>query len=87
MDENGRRGRAITRQVAQMETENALRDWAEEQLSEPLPPEIGEAVQAQYDQHIGKQMAQAEAEARRRDQAAEAAQEFIDEQTKKVNEL
>ena len=68
----------LHRQVAQLEAA------AEEQLSEPLPREVAEALQAQNDAHVGKQMAEAESRARRLDQADEAAQRFIDEE---VNEL
>jgi hypothetical protein len=74
LNSDGRLGRALSRQAAQLETENALRDWAEEQLNTPLAPEVADALQAQNDARVGRQMAEAESRARWRDTASEAAE-------------
>ena len=73
VDENGRMGRALSRQIARLEAENALQDFAEEQLSEPLAPAIADALQDQNDAHVARQIAEAQAAAKRADMADEAA--------------
>jgi hypothetical protein len=57
MTEDNRRGRVLSRQIDRMEEENALRDWAEERLSEELPREVADALQAANDESVGRQMA------------------------------
>jgi hypothetical protein len=74
MTEGGRRGRAISRQVTELERSAENQAWAEEQLSIPLRPEIADALEDQNAQRVGRQMAEAEARARWRDAASEAAQ-------------
>ena len=73
MTEDGRRGHVISRQIAELEREADQRDWVEEQLSTPLRPDIADALEDQNAQRVGRQMAEAEAAAKRRDQASEAA--------------
>ena len=75
MNSEGRRGRALNRQVAQLEAEAEQQAWAEEQLfSPPLAPEIAEALQAANEESVGRQMAEAEVRARWLDSATEAAE-------------
>jgi hypothetical protein len=45
MTEDGRRGRKLTRQVAELEREAEHRDWFEEQLSTALRPDIADALE------------------------------------------
>lgn len=73
MDENGRMGRALHRQVARLEAAAEEQEWAEEQLSEPVAPAIAEALQAANEESVGRQIAEARAAASRRDMADEAA--------------
>ena len=40
VNSDGRLGRVLSRQIDRMEEENALRDYAEEQLSAPLAPRL-----------------------------------------------
>ena len=74
MTESGQRGRALSRQVAELEREADQRDWLEEQLSTPLRPDIAAAVEDQNAQRVGRQMAEAETRARWIDAASEAAE-------------
>ena len=74
MTEDGRRGRKLTRQVAELEREAEHRDWVEEQLSTPLRPDIADALEDQNAQRVGRQMAEAETRARWIDAASEAAE-------------
>ena len=74
MTEDGRRGRVISRQVAEHERESEHRDWIEEQLSTPLRADIADALEDQNAQRVGRQMAEAESRARWIDQAHEAAE-------------
>ena len=85
VNSDGRLGRALRRQADRLEEENALRDWAEERLSEPLPREVADALQDQHDQHIGASKAKAQYVAEERDQAQEVAQKFIDGEDQEVN--
>ena len=87
VNSDGRLGRVIARQVAQMEEENELRDYIEERLSAELPREVSEALQAASEESVSRQMAEAESRARRADMADEAGRKFIDEQNEEVNEL
>ena len=73
MTESGQRGRALSRQVAELEREADQRDWVEEQLSVPLRPDVADALEDQNAQRVGRAMAEAAAVAKRRDQASEAA--------------
>ena len=57
--EDGLLGRALSRQAAAMKADNALQDFAAEQLSEPLAPEIAAALEDQHSAHITKAIAQA----------------------------
>ena len=74
MTESGHRGRALTRQVAELEREAENQAWVEEQLSAPLRPDIAEAFEDQNAQRVGRQMAEAETRARWIDAASEAAE-------------
>ena len=60
MTESGHRGRALSRQVAELEREADHRDWVEEQLSAPLRPDIAAVLEDQNAQRVGRQMAEAE---------------------------
>ena len=56
---DGRRGRAIANQAAQLQQALEFRDLAEQAASEPLAPEIQAALQSEHDLRIGKALAQA----------------------------
>ena len=67
MTSEGRQGRALRRQAAELESAAEQQDWAEEQFSTPLPTGAVEALQ--NDEHVGRAMAQAEVAAKWLDQA------------------
>ena len=87
MTEDARRGRMLHRQVAQMEAQAEQEEWAIEQLSQPLAPEIADALEDQHVSHIGASKARAQYAAEERDHAQEVAQKFIDGEDQEVNEL
>ena len=71
--DDNRLGRRLQRQVAQMEAEAEEADWIEEQLDAPLPPEIAQSLQEDHENAVALAKAQAAADARRSDEAADAA--------------
>ena len=75
MTSDGRRGRALNRQVAQMEVENERQEWAEDVLDMPLRADIADAVEDQNAASIGRQMAEMETRARWLDAATNEAAE------------
>lgn len=75
MMSDGRRGRALNRQVAQMEAEAERQAWAEDVLDMPLRADIADAVEDQNAASIGRQMAEMETRARWLDSANEAAEQ------------
>ena len=70
---DGRLGRQVQRQIAQMEAEAEEEEWLEEEASRPLPPEVAESLQQDHEAHVGLQAAQMAAAARRADDIADAA--------------
>jgi hypothetical protein len=77
VDEDGRLTRAhrrkVDRQISELEAKNAQAEWIEDELaSAELPPEIAEDLQAKHDDAVAFAKAQAEVDARRADEAADA---------------
>ncbi len=71
----GRQGRAIHRQEAELEAEAEQRAWAEDVLSEQqLRSDIADALEDQNSQHVGRQVAEAQTQARWLDMASDAAE-------------
>ena len=50
---------SLKRQVGKLQLAAAEKAWAEEQASEPLPPETAAALEAKHELHIGTALAQA----------------------------
>ena len=78
VDKDGRLTRAhqrkVDREVAELEAKNAQQEWIEDELaSAELPPEIAEDLQAKHDDAVAFAKAQAEVDARRADEVADAA--------------
>ena len=77
VDEDGRLTRAhqckVDREVAQLEAKNAQEEWLEDTLANSeLPPEIVADLQAKHEDAIGFAKAQAEVDANRADEVADA---------------
>lgn len=70
MTRDGRLGRALRRQVAELEAEEFL---TEEEANAPLPPQIAESLQEAHESNVARQTAQAQADARRADGISDAA--------------
>jgi hypothetical protein len=77
MTEDGRLGRIhkrkVERQVAELEAAAQEDEWIEEQLDAPLPPEIAESLQEEHEDAVALAKAQLAADARRSDEASDAA--------------
>jgi hypothetical protein len=72
---DGRLGRRLQREVAQMEAENAREEWIEEEASRPLPQEIVADLEDEHHKHVSLQAAQLGAAQVMSDSVADAAQE------------
>jgi hypothetical protein len=77
VDEDGRLTRAhqrkVDREVAELEAKNAQQEWIEDELANSeLPPELAADLEDSYRSDIERQRAQAEADARRSDELADA---------------
>jgi hypothetical protein len=70
---DGRLGRRLQREVAQMEAENAREEWVEEQMDAPLPPEVAQGLQEEHENSVAFAAAQLAADASRSDAASDAA--------------
>jgi hypothetical protein len=70
---DGQLGRALRRQVAQMEAENAEEAWLNQANAAELPPEIAAALEDSHQSDVARQAAQLAATARRADDIADAA--------------
>ena len=46
---DGRLGRRLQREVAQMEAQEAQEEWSEEQMDAPLPPQVAESLQEEHE--------------------------------------
>jgi hypothetical protein len=78
VDADGRLTRAhqrkVDREIAELEAKNAQQEWIEDELdSAELPPSIAEDLQAKHDDAVAFAKAQAEVDARRADEVADAA--------------
>jgi hypothetical protein len=78
MTDDGRLGRAlrrkVERQVAELEAAAQEAEWIEDELAAAeLPPEVADSLQAAHDDAIAFAKAQAEVDARRADEIADAA--------------
>jgi hypothetical protein len=69
----GRLGRRVQREIQRMEDDEARDEWIEEQMDAPLPPAVAESLQADHERDIEMQRAQAQVDARRSDEASDAA--------------
>ncbi len=70
---DGRLGRAVRRQVAELEAAAEQEEWLEEQMDSPLPPEIAADLEDEHHKHVGLQAAQLGAAARMSDDIADGA--------------
>lgn len=70
---DGRLGRRLQREVAQMEAENEFEGWVEEQMDAPLPPEVAQGLQEEHENSVAFAAAQLAADASRSDAASDAA--------------
>ena len=68
----GRLGRQVHRQIAQMEAQEEEEQWLEDEATQPLPEDVARDLQDAHEAHVAQQAAQAAADARRADQIADA---------------